>query len=202
MVALGALAVAACGSSATTGTTSTTAPAAITPASPLAALLGRPATSAETATYLVRPTYSTTPVSAVVSRDATRVVVSIRNIEYRTSGGTSETCNRTTKTCAAGLDAQPVSDLLITSQFWGPAPSAALRSPTLVNRIGPMATSVTTVSGQHASCVSIPGPDLTEQYCALDSGLLASEHTGRVEIVLSSYHAGFDQTLWSEFPGA
>lgn len=172
-----------------------------TSAQQLADLLGTPATAPETATYEITPTSQSTPVVAVVSRTEGRVVVSIRDVQYRTDEGGPATCRRTgaVGTCTPGFNAQPLSDLGISALFWGPSARQELRSPTLAARIGPIATSQAEIAGQASTCIDIPGPQVTERYCALPSGLLAAKSTARVVITLTSYTQTFDESLWAEF---
>lgn len=173
-----------------------------TSAKQLADLLGSPATSPETATYEITPTSQSTPVVAVVSRDQGRTVVSIRGVQYRTDDSGPSTCRSEATTCSRGFNSQPLSDLGISAQFWGPSARQELRSPTLAARIGPIATSQAQIAGQTATCIDIPGPQVTERYCALPTGMLAAKSTARVVITLTSYTATFDESLWSELPAA
>jgi len=170
-----------------------------TSAKQLADLLGSPATGPETATYEITPTSQSTPVVAVVSRDGGRTVVSIRDVQYRTDEGGPSTCRRNTGTCSRGFNSQPLSDLGISALFWGPSVRQELRSPTLAARIGPIATSQADIAGQSATCIDIPGPQVTERFCALGTGMLAAKSTARVVITLTSYAATFDESLWAEF---
>jgi hypothetical protein len=166
----------------------------------VAVLLGQSAKSPETATYSVRPTSRSTATPVTVSRDADRTVVSIRNIEYRITARGSRTCRRDTHKCVPGLDAQPISDLLISATFWGPAARQALRAPGMVAKGSSATTSTLAVAGQSAMCVTIPGPNVNERYCALPTGMLAAENTVRVDIALTTYNREFAQALWDEFP--
>ena len=182
-----------------------TEPSASGPSGPktaasLASLFGKKATGPETATFEIRPTTQTEPITAVVSRDESRTLVSIRDVQYRSDESGPSTCRRAANTCTRGFNAQPLSDLNITAQFWGPSVRQELRSPTLASRIGPVATSNETLSGQSAVCIDIPGPQVTDRYCALSSGMLAQKTTARVVITLVSYSQTFDETLWAEFP--
>jgi hypothetical protein len=165
----------------------------------LADLLGRAASGPETATYEIRPTGGTATTEAIVSRDTTRIVVSIRDVQYRSDATGPRTCRRSTGTCTQGFNSQPLSDLNVTAQFWGPSVRQELRSPTLAARIGPIRTTETAIAEEPARCVDVPGPQLTDRYCALTTGLLAQKTTARVEIVLTSYDPTFDEALWAEY---
>ena len=170
-----------------------------TSAEQLAELLGTPAKGPETATYEITPTSQSTPVLAVVSRTNGRVVVSIRDVQYRTDESGPVTCRTTTQACTPGFNAQPLSDLGITALFWGPGARQELRSPGLAARIGPIAATTAEILGQRVACIDIPGPQVTERYCALPTGMLAAKSSARVVITLSAYTATFDDALWLEF---
>lgn len=169
----------------------------------LAALFGSAARAPETATYEIRPTGSSEPaVVAVVSRDAERLMVSVRDIQYRVESGNPLTCREATQSCTRGLNSQPLSDLNIGAQFWGPAIRQQLQSPTLASRIGPVRTTEAQIAGQLSICIDVPGPQVTDRYCALPTGLLATLNTAAVSITLTSYEPSFDETRWAAFPDA
>ncbi|MSW20785.1 MAG: hypothetical protein F2873_07780 [Actinobacteria bacterium] len=176
-------------------------PGAPKTAAALASLFGAPAKGPETATFEIRPTDQAETVTAVVTRDATRTVVSVRDVQFRSGAAGPSTCRQQTDVCTPGFNSQPLSDLGITAQFWGPSVRQELRSPTLAARIGPVTTTDTTIAGQVAVCIDVPGPDLTVRYCALPTGMLASKSTARVAIELVAYSDTFDEQLWAKFPG-
>jgi len=152
----------------------------------------------ETAVYTVVQTAQQVTAIATLSRDGDRTVVEVRGVQYRGEGDEQTTCVVATGACEAGYDEQPLSDLQITSGFWGPAVVAKLASPTYRARIGPVTTSTITVAGQDAVCVDIPGPDRTDRYCALKSGALAAMDTAYVRVELTSYEPSFDESVWAE----
>lgn len=178
---------------------SVTGPSGPATAATLALLFGQATNAPETATYEIRPTGSSESVQATVSRDATRTVVTIRDLQYRSDSSGPRTCRTSTQVCTQGFNSQPLSDLNITAQFWGPSVRQELRSPTLAARIGPIRTTQETIAGQPATCVDVPGPQVTDRYCALASGLLAQKSTARVSIELGSYGETFDESAWAEF---
>lgn len=165
----------------------------------LALLFGQAADGPETVVYSIQPTGSEATVEATVSRDQTRSVVSIREIQYRSDGSGPRTCRASVSTCTQGFNSQPLSDLNVTARFWGPSVRQELRSPSLAARIGPIRTTQETVAGQAATCIEVPGPQLTDRYCAFASGMLARKSTARVTIEVTSYSATFDEALWAEF---
>lgn len=169
----------------------------------LAQLFGARARGPETATYEIRPSSSSAvPVTATVSRDVDRIVVSVRDIQYRTDASGPRTCRASTKSCTRGLNSQPLSDLLITAQFWGPAIRQQLESPTLAARIGPIRTTQAQIAGQLSICIDVPGPQVTDRYCAVPTGLLAALSTAAVSITMTNYGPEFDEQLWAEYADA
>lgn len=169
----------------------------------LAKLFGTRARGRETATYEIRPTSSSgSAVVATVSRDTGRLVVQVRNIQYRTDSSGPRTCRDTSKSCTRGLNSQPLSDLLITAQFWGPAIRQQLESPTLAARIGPTQTTQAEIADQLSICIDVPGPQVTDRYCALPTGLLAALRTAAVTITMTDYVPDFDEELWAKYSGA
>lgn len=166
----------------------------------LAALFGARASGPETATFEIRTTSATgDPVVATVSRDLTRLVVSVRDLQYRTNERGPRTCRNATKSCTRGLNSQPLSDLLITAQFWGPAIRQQLESPALAARIGPIRTTQSQIAEQLAVCIDVPGPQVTDRYCALPTGMLAALSTAAVSITMVDYVPEFDEQLWAVF---
>ena len=151
-----------------------------------------------TAVYQVRQTTQQVTATAILTRDATRTALDVRDTQFRESGGQRETCNRSSNACQPGYAQNRLSDLQITAGFWGPSIKDVLRSPILNARIGPITTDKDTVAKQAVTCVNIPGPGRTDRYCALDSGVLASMDNAAVSVTLVEYRTTFDQQVWDE----
>lgn len=185
-------------SSGASGITSTTAASGVDAS--VLALFNTSLAVSETAKYEIHQTLQGITAPATFTRDATRTILDVRDVQFRNSGGKRETCNRSSMSCRLGFAEQRLSDLQISSGFWGPAVLEALTSPTVTARIGPITTDSDTVAGQAVTCVSIPGPSRVDRYCALPSGTLASMDTAAVTITLTSYESSFDSSLWDEYP--
>jgi hypothetical protein len=178
----------------------TTAPARATGVSDeILALFDSSTVEPFTAVYRVRQTAQQVTATAILTRDATRTALDIRDVQFRESGGQRQTCNRSSNFCQPGYAEQRLSDLQITSGFWGPSVKDALRSPALNARIGPITTVKDTLAGQGVTCVNIPGPGRVDRYCALDNGVLASMDNAAVSVTLMEYRSTFDQQVWDEF---
>jgi hypothetical protein len=156
--------------------------------------------AAETATYEVRQSSQGVTAVVTVSREPGRTVVEVRGTQFREEDGERQTCNVDTNVCEPEFAEQRLSDLQISTGFWGPAVRRELESPTLDARIGPLEYEPDTYAGQTATCVVVPGPSRTDRYCALPSGLLAAKATAAVSIELVDYHTGFDEALWAKIP--
>lgn len=163
-------------------------------------LLSSPPPPGETATYsIVQATQGVTAAATLV-RDSDRTALDVRDAQFRESDGQQETCERASGVCASGYAEQRLSDLQITSGFWGPALRTTLASPTLAARIGPITTFSRTIAGQQATCIEIPGPSRVDRYCVLPSGIVATVETAAVNVELTEYRASFDESIWDSIP--
>ncbi len=173
------------------------------PSPELAALIGllsSPPPPGETATYeIVQATQGVTATATLV-RDGERTALDVRDTQFRESDGRQETCERGSGVCSAGYAEQLLSDLQITTGFWGPALRQTLTSPTLGARIGPITTFSRTIAGQQATCIEIPGPSRVDRYCALSTGIAAAIETAAVTVALTDYRATFDESTWDAIP--
>jgi len=169
-------------------------------ANPYSALFATSADVSETAVYEVRQTAQQVTATVTVSRMPGRTLVDVRGFQFRDNGGAHETCNVDTQTCEPDYAEQRLSDLQISSGFWGPAIRRELNSPTLASRIGPVTTSDETIAGEPVTCVNVPGPSRSDRYCALATGMLAEKDTAAVTIDLVEYRHAFAEDLWNQFP--
>jgi len=160
-------------------------------------LLDTPPPDGETATYEIVQVAQGVSATATVVRDAVRTAVDVRDTQFRESAGRQETCGGVSGACAPGYAEQRLSDLQITTGFWGPALRQTLRSPTLEYRIGPITTTSETIAGQPATCIAIPGPSRVDRYCVLASGIAATIETAAVTVNLTDYEATFDESRWN-----
>jgi hypothetical protein len=154
----------------------------------------------ETAVYEVTQAAQQLRAVITVSREPGRSIVEVRGLLFRERDGVRETCNTGTEVCEPDFAEQQLSDLQITTAFWGPAIQSELESPAMDARIGPLTTSDETIAGQRATCVAVPGPSRSDRYCALASGTLALKDTAAVTIDLVEYRTTFDEALWNRFP--
>ncbi len=151
-----------------------------------------------TAVYSVVPTLAgAAPADVTVTHSPTSSMVVFSTagtvtVEYATVDGEQRTCAQGQTECVAGLDETRISNLGITSSFWGPSTANKLRTDGGRN-VGPANASTTTLAAQPATCAAVPvgGAALaTVQYCALDAGPLAAYRGADAVIELVSYTPG------------
>jgi hypothetical protein len=163
--------------------------------------LGRAGTTSFTATYdITPPQVGRTPVTATVVQDGLRRRVLIGDIDFIVDGTSSQTCFDAGVTCEPGINEGRISDLGITSEFWGTSLATKLRIDA-ARSIAPSSGSTTTIADWPAVCVDVSVPALqgagTISYCALDAGLLGRYRGPNVAIELTSFSASADPTLLS-----
>ncbi len=147
-----------------------------------------------TATYRIIPTLTgqTTEATVEVAGQARRITIG--NVEYVTDGESSRTCEDGPDGCVGFIDNARISNLSVTTEFWGDAFAARLRLDAS-RRVGFTEGSDAEIAGMPAACVSIPLPgtgnvDPSVQYCALDQGPLARYYGADVSIEMTSYRQG------------
>ena len=136
------------------------------------------------AVYTITPTLQDTQtVTATVAQRAGQRKVQIGNVIYRVENSLATTCENATSGCVEFTDDARVSNLNVTSNFWGAAFATRLTNDSS-RRIGSTAGHAETIAGFPAVCVDIPP---SASYCALDSGILARYIGADVTIELTSY---------------
>lgn len=136
------------------------------------------------ATYAITPTLQgTATVTATVARREGQRRIQIGNVVYLVEDGRSSTCENGLGGCVEYTDDARVSDLNVTSNFWGAAFAARLANDAR-RRIGSTVGHAEEIAGLPAICVDIPP---SASYCALDSGVLARYIGADVTIELTSF---------------
>lgn len=153
------------------------------------------ASAAFTAVYRVTPTVvGAPPTEATVTStgSGTRVVFAADGaptVEYVTEDGEQRTCAGGQADCVAGHDEARISNLAVTSTFWGPSIAQKLRVDAGRN-VADAEASTTEIAGYPAACAAVPvgtGTVVTVEYCALDAGPLAAYRGADVVIELVSF---------------
>ena len=111
---------------------------------------------------------------------------------YLTDDGEQRTCKAGETECVPGLDEARISNLGITSSFWGPSSAAKLRADG--NRSVADANARTaSLADQTATCTTVDVGSATVaavEYCALDTGPLAAYRGADAMIEIVSYTFG------------
>lgn len=161
--------------------------------------LERASTATFTATYDITPTVTGDATTATVIQSGPAQRVTIGTVEFTTDGTTARTCFSGDVECTEGTDEARVSDLSITSRFWGRSAAARL-GRVAAQAIGAPTGTTETIAGQAATCASIPVPapagsptDAPQVvYCAIDAGILARYVGADVTIELTSFTTEVD----------
>lgn len=150
-----------------------------------------------TAVYTITPTVAgAATTTATVRHSATETytvfaVGATVTVEYVTTDGEQQTCAAGRTECVVGtLDESRISDLAVSSSFWGPSTAQKIRVDSGRNLADAVA-STETLAAQPAACAEIPvgGLAIAVEYCALDAGPLGAYRGADTMIELVSYTA-------------
>src|SRR5262249_19169464 len=114
-----------------------------------------------------------------------RTVVQIGDVALFTDDP-QQTCNTATNTCENGLLEQRISDVGISSKFYGPATAQQLRVA-VGRESSPPTVDTKEVGGLSAECLHVPVGGGTETYCVSADGVVALLDTAAEHIELTSY---------------
>lgn len=155
--------------------------------------------AAFTAVYTITPTATgSTPSTATVTHSPTETMVvfaegDVVTVEYVTVDGEARTCAANQTECVTGsLDETRISNLAVTSSFWGPSAAQKLRTDASRN-VADATSRTAQVADQPATCADVPVGTTTViaiEYCALDAGPLATYRGADTVVELTSYTAG------------
>lgn len=159
-----------------------------------------------TGTYVVTPSLAgATPAEVTVHHDGsagegrTKVVVNRPDggvVEYVDLGGELRTCQGGFSECVAGYDEARISDLSITSSFWGV--NAERRLSTDADRdIADAEAGTESIADQPATCATVTLSEGVATYCALDAGPLARYVGNDVTIELTAFDGSVDQAVFA-----
>lgn len=147
---------------------------------------------ATTATFSASYTIETTqepPRSAdatVVQDGPSARSVTIGSTRFVVALSETATCDTETDECTESIDDARVSDLLVSSSFYGATQANRVRNDVRL-RTGSTVASTETIAGQRATCVTIPVATATSTYCALDNGVLARLTAADLRVEMTRY---------------
>lgn len=137
----------------------------------------------------------TTPATVSVVNPAQRSIT-IGAVRFLFSSAGPQTCNLSTAACSAQTDDAQISNLSLTHDFYGAAPSARIRTDAKT-MIGNAIASSEQIAGQTATCVQIPFTSGSKKYCTLDNGILAFQDSPDLQIKLLSVVDTADPLLFT-----
>jgi hypothetical protein len=148
-------------------------------------LLESPDSGTFTATYEITAKYGGAKFPATVSRDDTRMSVTIGDVRFLSTESGTQTCTVSTGACTNGFDDARISDTGVLHTFAKKSAADRLRREA-ASKTGPAEAAQATVGEQQVDCVRVVGAGGTTQFCALPSGWLALEDVAEVNITLLS----------------
>ncbi len=136
------------------------------------------------------------PFDAAATQEAAarRRSVTIGNVRFIIDPQGARTCRVAERTCEEGLLPERVSDTNLTPTFVFGDMATRLRIDATRN-VAPTTTTTQELGGQGATCVAVPVSGGTKQYCALDSGVLASFVGADVQVTMTGYRPEVDPAL-------
>jgi hypothetical protein len=159
--------------------------------------LERGATATFTADYEIIPSLTGQPTHATVMQMGEQRRVTIGDVDYFTDGTVSRTCAVGGTDCVDSIDDARVSNLSVTSRFWGPSIVDKLELDSA--RSVDAATGRTdTIANRPATCADVHVPSIdgvgSVTYCAVDDGVLARYFGADVSIELTSFAPSVDES--------
>ena len=159
--------------------------------------LERSSSATFTADYDIIPSLTGQPTHATVMQLGSQQRVTIGDVDYFTDGTISRTCAVGGTDCVDSIDEARVSNLAVTSKFWGPSVVSKLELDSA--RSVDTATGRTdTIANRPATCADVHVPSIdgvgSVTYCAVDDGVLARYFGADVSIELTSFVPSVDES--------
>jgi len=123
--------------------------------------------------------------NAHVAQAPPQTVVKIGDVALY-SDPPAQTCDTAKNTCEDGLLEQRISDMGISSRFYGPATAQQLRVAVSREDTAP-SVDTEQIGGTVAQCLHVPVGGGEETYCVTGTGLVALLDTAAMHIELTSY---------------
>lgn len=150
-----------------------------------------------TAAYTVLTKFGNTTRPAVVVLSPGKRNVTVDNTRYIQTETSADTCTLDGSIpCVKGFDAQRISNVGITVDFYGLDAAKRLRRDA-VAKLGPAIGTQDVIGGQPATCVDVTVNGGTAVYCVLNNGLLAKIDDGDVLIALTLYGETVDPNAFT-----
>lgn len=159
--------------------------------------LERGSSATFTAEYEITPSLTGQATHATVIQEGSQQRVTIGNVDYFTDGTVSRTCAVGGTDCVDSIDDARISNLSITSKFWGPSVLSKLELDSA--RSVDAATGRTgMIANRPATCADVHVPSIdgvgSVTYCAVDDGVLGRYFGADVAIELTSFVPSVDES--------
>lgn len=159
--------------------------------------LERGSSATFTADYEITPSLTGQPTHATVIQQGSQQRVTIGDVDYFTDGTVSRTCAVGGTDCVDAIDEARVSNLSITSKFWGPSVLSKLELDT-ARSVDASTGRTDTIADRPAACADVHVPSIdgvgSVTYCAVDDGVLARYFGADVSIELTSFVPSVDES--------
>jgi hypothetical protein len=159
--------------------------------------LERGSSATFTADYEITPSLTGQPTRATVMQLGSQQRVTIGDVDYFTDGTSSRTCAVGGTDCVDSIDDARVSNLSVTSKFWGPSVVSKLELDT-ARSVNASTGRTDTIANRPATCADVHVPSIdgvgSVTYCAVDDGVLARYFGADVSIELTSFVPSVDES--------
>jgi hypothetical protein len=159
--------------------------------------LERASSATFTADYEITPSLTGQPTHATVIQEGSQQRVTIGDVDYFTDGTTSRTCAVGGTDCVDSIDDARISNLNVTSKFWGPSVASKLELDT-ARSVDATTGRIDTIANRPATCADVHVPSIdgvgSVTYCAVDDGVLARYYGADVTIELTSFVPSVDES--------
>jgi hypothetical protein len=159
--------------------------------------LERASSATFTADYEITPSLTGQPTHATVIQEGSQQRVTIGDVDYFTDGTTSRTCAVGGTDCVDSIDDARISNLSVTSKFWGPSVASKLELDT-ARSVDATTGRIDTIANRPATCADVHVPSIdgvgSVTYCAVDDGVLARYYGADVTIELTAFVPSVDES--------
>jgi hypothetical protein len=148
-----------------------------------------------TADYEITPSLTGQPTHATVMQSGAQQRITIGEVDYFTDGTVSRTCAVGGTDCVDAIDDARISNLNVTSKFWGSSSASKLQLDA-ARSVDASTGRTDTIASRPATCADVHVPSIdgvgSVTYCAVDDGVLARYFGADVSIELKSFLPSVD----------
>jgi hypothetical protein len=148
-----------------------------------------------TADYEIIPSLTGQPTHATVMQSGAQQRITIGEVDYFTDGTVSRTCAVGGTDCVDSIDDARISNLNVTSMFWGSSSASKLQLDA-ARSVDASTGRTDTIASRPATCADVRVPSIdgvgSVTYCAVDDGVLARYFGADVSIELTAFAPSVD----------